>query len=89
MRQMTLRDIPDEIEMLARGEADRQGISLNKAFLSLLRKSTQQTTTQSFSPTNKSSASFSRFCGVWSDDEAAEFDKALKVQRGIDDEAWQ
>jgi hypothetical protein len=88
MRQMTLRDIPDEIEMLARSEADRQGISLNKAFLSLLRKSTEQTTQLTISA-RKGGASFSRFCGVWSEDEAAEFDKALKEQRGIDDEAWQ
>lgn len=89
MRQMTLRDIPDEIEMLARSEAGRQGISLNKAFLSLLRKSTEQTTVKLSTSTRKSVASFSRFCGVWSEDEAAEFDKALKEQRGIDDEAWQ
>lgn len=40
MRQMTLRDIPDEIEMVARNKASRQGISLNKAFLTLLRRAT-------------------------------------------------
>jgi len=32
MRQMTLRDIPEDIEMIARTEASKQGVSLNKAF---------------------------------------------------------
>jgi len=74
MRQMTLRDIPDEIEMLARDEASRQGVSLNKAFLSLLRKSAQQSAPQSPVTDNlKRSSRFSRFIGVWSDAEAAEF----------------
>ena len=89
MRQMTLRDIPDDIEMIARTEASRQGVSLNKAFLTLLRKSTQQTVAQPSSVDKKSKSSFSRFCGVWSDAEATEFDKALLEQRKIDNEAWQ
>lgn len=89
MRQMTLRDIPDEIEMIARNEANRQGISLNKAFLTLLRRSTQQNTAQLSSADKKRNSRFSRFCGVWSDTEAAEFDKVLLEQRVIDNEAWQ
>ena len=89
MRQMTLRDIPDEIEMVARNEASRQGISLNKAFLTLLRKSTQQASTQLSSEDKKRNSRFSRFCGVWTETEAAEFDKALSDQRSIDNEAWQ
>jgi hypothetical protein len=88
MRQMTLRDIPDEIEMVARNEASRQGISLNKAFLSLLRKSTQQTTNQLSSEDKKRNSRFLRFCGVWTETEAAEFDKALLEQRNIDSEVW-
>ncbi|MDD2732588.1 MAG: hypothetical protein PHF56_01500 [Desulfuromonadaceae bacterium] len=87
MRQMTLRDIPDDIEMLARSEASRQGISLNKAFLTLLRKSTQQKDAQLSSADKKRSSRFSRFCGIWTDTEATEFDKALLEQRSIDDEA--
>ena len=88
MRQMTLRDIPDEIEMIARNEANKQGISLNKAFLTLLRKSTQQNVTQLSSIDKKRKSRFSRFCGVWTDTEATEFDKALLEQRNIDNEAW-
>jgi hypothetical protein len=86
---MTLRDIPDEIELIARNEASRQGISLNKAFLTLLRKSTQQNVAQLSSADKKRTSRFSRFCGVWTEAEAIEFDKALMEQRTIDDEAFQ
>lgn len=88
MRQMTLRDIPDEIEMIARDEANRQGISLNKAFLTLLRKSTQQSIPQVPATDMKRGSRFSRFSGVWSDAEAVEFNKVLLEQRTVDEEAW-
>ena len=89
MRQMTLRDIPEEVELVARNEASRKGISLNKAFLTLLRKGMQQTKVQTSSVTRQSDSTFSRFCGVWSEEDAAEFDNALMEQRKIDNEAWQ
>jgi hypothetical protein len=90
MRQMTLRDIPDEIEMIARNEANRQGISLNKAFLTLLRKGTQSFKVQNITSADTVSLNrFSRFCGVWTEDDAVEFDTALQEQRNIDKEAWE
>ena len=61
---MTLRDIPEEVEMVARNEASRKGISLNKAFLTLLRKGMQQTKVQTSAVTCQSNSTFSRFCGV-------------------------
>jgi hypothetical protein len=89
MRQMTLRDIPDEIELIARSEASRQGISLNKAFLTLLRKSAQHTKIPKSTTSEKTRSSFSRFSGVWSDTDANDFDLSLEEQRTIDNEAWQ
>ncbi len=86
---MTLRNIPDDIEILARSEARRQGVSLNKAFLTLLRISTQQKRTHSPSSEQKRDSRFSRFCGVWTDTEATEFDASLLQQRSIDNEMWQ
>ena len=88
MRQMTLRGIPDEIEIIAREEASRQGVSLNKAFLTLLRRSTQKNFAQSSAADIKRGSRFSRFSGVWSDAEAAEFNKVLLEQRTVDEEVW-
>lgn len=89
MRQMTLRNIPDEIEMVARSEAGKQGVSLNKAFLTLLRKGTLQTITQSPAITSQCKSRFSRFCGIWNDEDADKFDAALLEQRKIDNDEWQ
>lgn len=88
MRQMTLRDIPEEIEIVVRNEASKKGVSLNKAFLTLLRKGTQQTIAQSPTVNRKRKSRFSRFCGIWSEEDTVEFDKALLEQRKIDNEAW-
>ncbi len=88
MRQMTLRDIPEEIEMVVRNEASKKGVSLNKAFLTLLRRGTQQTTGQSPTVNRQHKSQFTRFCGIWSDEDAVEFDKALLEQRKIDNEVW-
>lgn len=42
MRQITLRDIPDDVELVVRNEAENNHISLNKAFLSVLRRGARQ-----------------------------------------------
>lgn len=42
MRQITLRDIPEEVERVVRNEAESTGMSLNKTFLSVLRRGAQQ-----------------------------------------------
>lgn len=87
MRQITLRGIPDEIESIAREEAKCRGVSLNKAFLSLLRKGTEQK-----GPVrrkrSKGTSEFSAFLGLWNDEDAAIFDHSLREQREIDAELW-
>ncbi|MBV5338626.1 MAG: hypothetical protein J0665_03565 [Deltaproteobacteria bacterium] len=89
MRQMTLRDIPEEIEMVVRNEASKKGVSLNKAFLTLLRKGTQQAVVQSPAVNRQRKSRFLRFCGIWSEEDTVEFDTVLLEQRKIDNEAWQ
>jgi hypothetical protein len=42
MRQITLRDIPEDVELVVRNEAENNGMSLNKAFLSVLRRGAKQ-----------------------------------------------
>jgi hypothetical protein len=75
-----LRDIPDEIEIIARDEANRQGIR----FLTLLRKSALQSVSQPPVADNmKPRSRFSRFVGVWSDAKAAEFINVLLEQRSF------
>lgn len=88
MRQMTIRNIPDEIEAIVRSEADSRGVSLNKAYLTLLKRGAQYTAGIQ-SPQKREKGRFSRFCGIWSEEEAAVFDESTLVQRNIDPELWQ
>ena len=87
MRQITLRGIPDNIETLAQEEAKSKGVSLNKAFISLLRRGAEQQA----SPRRKkpsTASEFSKFLGLWKEEDAAAFDESLRQQRDIDKDLW-
>jgi hypothetical protein len=84
MKQITLRGIPENIENIAQEEAKARGVSLNKAFISLLRKGADQQRRKS--PRAKSE--FGRFLGLWNEEEAVSFDESLRQQREIDKDLW-
>ena len=88
MRQITLRDIPEDVESLARAEARRKGVSLNKALLALLRRGAecQPNANRRLSPVARHD--FIKFLGAWSREEADACDAAVAEQRGIDSELW-
>jgi hypothetical protein len=88
MRQITLRGIPDDIETIAQKESKGKGMSLNKAFLSLLRKGAEQQESASRVKRSRTKSEFSQFLGLWREDEAAVFDKSLGEQREIDTGLW-
>jgi hypothetical protein len=88
MRQITLRGIPEDIETIAEKEAKSRGVSLNKAFLSLLRKGVEQQTRLAGRKKNCRESEFNQFLGLWDEEEAVMFDKSLKDQRKIDTEQW-
>ena len=87
MRQITLRGIPDNIETLAQEEAKSKGVSLNKAFISLLRRGAErQASKRGKRPGAKSE--FSKFLGLWKDEDAVAFDESLRQQREVEKELW-
>jgi hypothetical protein len=88
MRQMTVRDIPDDIEAIVRSEAAVRGVSLNKAFLTVLKRGAQQVPAP-FVHQKPTKDRFTRFCGIWGNDDAAVFDDATDKQRTIESELWQ
>ena len=86
MKQITIRDIPHEIERLVKREAEKQGLSLNKAFLALLEKATGIKAKE-----KKKRAihhDLDHLSGVWTKDNAAAFEKKLELQRNIDEGLW-
>jgi len=76
---LSLRNLPPEIEKAIEETSQREGISLNKATIRLLQSSLKRPTTNT---------DFEEFCGVWSAEEADQFDSALRDMRRIDASDW-
>jgi hypothetical protein len=87
MSQITLRGIPEDIEHIVKKEAKASGTSLNKAFINLLRRGAE-CQARPTSGKKSQSGEFNAFLGLWSKDEAASFEVAIKAQRKIDEELW-
>ena len=86
MKQITLRGIPVDIERMIKREADRKGLSLNKAFISLLEKTTG--TKEKAQKRKSLHHDLDHLCGVWTKREADEFIKNVEFQRTIDEDLW-
>jgi hypothetical protein len=87
LKQITLRGIPVEVERIIKREAERKGLSLNKAFISLLEKTIG---TRQKAQTRKSVPhhDLDHLCGIWTKREAEEFIKNVEFQRTIDEDLW-
>ena len=86
MKQITLRGVPENVKKTVRKEAERKGVSLNKAIISLLERAVGGQ-----APEKKKKALYhdlDHLAGLWSREEAAVFDKSLKTLRKVDAELW-
>ncbi len=86
LRQITLRGIPVEIERMIIKEAERKGLSLNKAFISLVEKATG--TKEKMQKRKSMHHDLDHLCGIWTKRDAEEFTKNLEYQRTIDKGLW-
>ena len=86
MKQITLRGIPVEVERIIKREAERKGLSLNKAFISLLEKTTG--TKEKAKQKKFLHRDLDHLCGIWTKREAEEFTKNVEFQRSIDEDLW-
>ena len=84
--QLTVRGFEPDLSEKIEGFAKREGISLNKAVLKLLRRSVGL---EAGEPKPKEIGdALDRFVGGWTEDEARQFDDALAAMRTIDEELW-
>ena len=86
MKQITIRSIPDGVKKTVQKEAERKGVSLNKAIISLLERAVGAK-----APGKEKRVLYhdlDHLAGLWSREEAASFDKTLKTQRKVDAELW-
>jgi len=82
MKQIALRGISDELLQTVRKEAERKGMSLNKAIIALLERSVGTKV-----PEKKKRVMYhdlDHLAGRWSREEAASFDETSKAQRKVD-----
>ena len=86
LKQITIRNIPDEIERIVKKEARSKGLSLNKAFISLLERATgiRAKGKKKKIPYHDLDHLF----GVWAKEDETTFNKNLELQRTIDEELW-
>jgi hypothetical protein len=86
LRQLTLRGIDPELEARIREMARRDNLSLNQAAIALLR---QGAGLSSRSRADLVGDSLDQFCGIWSKEEADQFDEFMKDFEQIDASLWQ
>ena len=86
MNQLTVRGFDDELSEHIRRLANRDGISLNQAALKLLRKGAGLA-----DPLRRADTvgpSLDHLIGTWTNDEAAEINRALEDFEVIDEASW-
>jgi len=76
---LTLQDIPADLAAMIEKQAAEQGSSLSQAAVQLLERGAGLGSRQHH---------LDRFAGLWTAEEAAEFDAALSEQRQIDPDLW-
>ena len=84
--QLTIRGFDDELEQRLRHLAKEHDMSLNRAALTLMRKGAGLD-----SPGQRPDVvgtSLDHLMGIWSDEEAAEFDEATRDFDRIDEDLW-
>ena len=86
MNQLTVRGFDDELAERIRRLAKRDGTSLNRAALKLLRKGAGMA--DPAQKTDTVGASLDHLIGSWSYDEAAKLDAVLEEFEVIDEAAW-
>ena len=82
---ITLRDIPANVEKVLAERAEREGLSLNRTVIKMLEEAAGLRPDEVKPKVNHD---FDEFVGVWSEEEADEFDHNLAGQRQIDWELW-
>lgn len=84
--QLTVRGVDDQLCGALETEARVRGLSLNQCIIALLRQATGIGGNGGQHPIVY--GDLDALAGTWSDDQAAEFERALDEQRTIDAAPW-
>jgi hypothetical protein len=81
MKSISIHSLDEQLEASIRKKSEEWGLSLNKTIKNLLADKL------GLSSTDKKS-DFSRFCGVWSDQEKKDFDERVLELQDVDSRDW-
>lgn len=84
MHQLTIRGFDDELEDYIRKLARREGISLNRAVMRLVRRGANLDQPEA----DVVGSSLDHLMGTWNDEEADAIDRALQDFSRIDEAMW-
>ena len=85
MKVITLRNIPPDVGRRIEERSVRSGLSLNKTVISILEEGLGLASAERPRVRNND---FDEFFGIWSEEQADEFNRNLAEQRRIDPEMW-
>lgn len=80
MKDLTIRNLPDEVATALKDEKRRRGDSMNQTLTELL--------SQELEVGEPRSNGMARLAGFWSEDEFREFEAAVSGVERIDEELW-
>lgn len=83
MRQITLRQVPENIDVLIRLMSKKQNRSINKTIIALLEKAL------GLKDNSNKKRDLSKLAGTWEKSQSEEFIKNTKVFDKIDREIWE
>ncbi len=83
MKQLTVRNVPHDLEAALDAERRRRGASLNRTVVELLRQALGLA--EGVEPRENG---LRRFAGTWTEEEYREFEKAIAPFEAIDEELW-
>ena len=87
MNQLTIRDFNDELARKVQQLAAREGISLNRAVMRLLRRGAGLGDPPD--SVDIVGASLDHLIGTWSQEEAEQMDRALADLSSVDEAMWE
>ncbi|MDE2974922.1 MAG: hypothetical protein OXU64_09430 [Gemmatimonadota bacterium] len=85
MKQLTVRGLGDELTRAIRRLANRDGTSLNRAAVKLLRRGAGL----AGPGPDTVGSSLDHLIGTWNDAEAGEIESALRHFEGVDEALWE
>ena len=85
LKQLTLRGFDKELERRLRDEARVDGVSLNRAALTLIRRGAGL---DSAAPSNAVGSGLDHLIGTWSESDERSLRKATAVFERVDEDFW-